>query len=299
MLASPDQPIQPIPPSVFDYVDYRQYLEDYFAYRRASDDKFSLRTFASKAGLPLSNSSLFSKVIAGKRNLTSDLQIKIARAIKLGSSEGQFFALLVRFNQSKSTEAREHLNRELAKFRKAKSRTMDRESEDYYASWHHAVVRAYFGINQRENNPAAIGRKLVPPITAAEVEASIKLMLGLGLITKTANGYALRDPNIAIERSRKSPVGKSRIMDMLRLAQEAFELAPAESREYSALTAYISKSGYEAIQEKIRLFREEVKAIISADTHEDRIYTLALQLFPNSRLPEWDSGLTKTSREQP
>jgi len=61
---------RPTPPSVFEYLDYRRYLADYFTARRISDANFSLRAFALKAGLPLSNSSFFSKVIAGKRNLT-------------------------------------------------------------------------------------------------------------------------------------------------------------------------------------------------------------------------------------
>ena len=51
------------------------------------DANFSLRAFALKAGLPLSNSSFFSKVIAGKRNLTLDLQFRIAKALKVDHAQ--------------------------------------------------------------------------------------------------------------------------------------------------------------------------------------------------------------------
>lgn len=281
------------PPSVFDYLEYRRYLADYFTSRRITDENFSLRAFALKAGMPLSNSSFFSKVIAGKRNLSQDLRFKLAKALKLAPSEIKYFELLVQFDQSKEGEGKRHLYAELAKYGKSKARIIDKEGFDYYSKWQNSIVRAFFGINQKENNAAAIGRRVFPQIPAKDVEAAIGLLLSLGLISKTANGYALREPNIAAERENKDFVGKLRILEMLRLAQEVFNHVPPASREYSAMTVYISEKGYQAIKDKIRVFREELKSLVDADRDEDRIYTLGMQLFPNSRLQEWDSGSGK------
>ncbi len=274
-------------PSVFDYLDYRRFLGDYFFTRKMLEAKFSLRAFAAKSGLPLSNSSFFSKVIAGNRNLTLDMQFKFAKAMKLGPSEIPYFGLLVRFNQSKDPEAKKHLYSELAKYTRSKARIIAKDGYEYYSKWNHSIVRAYFGINSKENNPSAIGRKVFPNISASEVEESIKLLLELGLISKTANGYTLRETNIATERENKDFVGKVRIFEMLRLAQDVFNNVPAAHREFNAMTVFISKQGYSALQEKIQAFREEVKALVGADKDEDRIYTLAMQFFPNSVLPEW------------
>lgn len=225
-------------------------------------------------------------MISGSRNLTVDVQYKIAKALKLSVSETQYFGVLVRYCQSKSSEAKDQLFRELAKYRKSKARIISKEGYDYYANWRNAVIRAYFGIHQKEKHPAIIGNSLFPPIAAPEVETSIRLLTQLGLITKTANGYTLRDTNIATERENKEYVGKLRIHEMLKLAQDAFPHLPAEHREYSAMTVFISKQGFQAIQEKIRAFREEVKSLVSNDHGEDRIYSLALQFFPNSQFPD-------------
>lgn len=276
-------------PSVFEYLDYRRYLADYFFLRRMVEPKFSLRAFSAKAGLPLSNSSFFSKVIAGKRNLTLDLQFKIAKAMKLGPSEIPYFGLLVRFNQSKDPESKNHLYSELAKYSRSKARIIAKDGYEYYSKWHHSVIRAFFGINHKEKNPSAIGRKIFPQVPTRDVEEAIRLLLELGLISKTANGYALREANIATERENKDFVGKVRILEMLRLAQEVFSHVPARDREFSAMTVFISKAGYENLQEKIRAFREEVKTMVAADKDEDRIYSLCMQLFPNNILPEWES----------
>ncbi len=273
--------------SVFDYLDYRRYLEDYFTTQRMTHERFSIRNFTLEAGLPVSNSSFFSKVIAGKRNLTLDLQYKIAKALKLNASEMQYFGVLVRHNQSKDAGSRNHLYQELSTYRKSKARVITQEGYDYYSHWQYSILRAFFGIHPKENHATAIGKKIFPQISAREVEDGIKLLLQLGLIGKTANGYALRDANIATERENKDYVGKLRILEMLKLAQEVFPHVPAEDREFNNMTVYISKKGYAAMKEKIRIFREELKSLVASDQGEDRIYTLGMQFFPNLVLPEW------------
>jgi uncharacterized protein (TIGR02147 family) len=280
-------PATPSLPSLFDYTDYRRFLGDWFEARRQTDSGFSLRAFALKAGLPISNSSFFSKVIAGKRNLTLDLQFRIAKALKLSAPEIKHFSLMVQMAQSKDPEGKRHLYAELAGHAKSKARVLGSEAHDFYSGWQNAIVRAYFGLDQKENNPANIGRKVFPPIPSAKVADSIRLLLDLGLISKTANGYAVREKNIAADHMGKDSVGRLRIQEMLRLAAEVFPRLPAADRDFSAMTIYVGKQGFQAIKERIRVFREEVKSLVEADKSEDRIYTLAMQLFPNTRLPEW------------
>jgi uncharacterized protein (TIGR02147 family) len=277
-------------PSIYEYLDYRRYLADWFEARRRTESGFSLRAFARKAGLPLSNSSFFSKVIAGKRNLTLDLQFRIAKALKLNPVEIKYFSLMVQMDQSKDPEGKRHLFAELAGHSKAKARVLGAEAHQYYSRWQNASVRAYFGLDQKENNPVAIGRKVFPPLPPSKVEDSIRLLLSLGLISKTANGYSLRDRNIALDPESKDSAGRLRILEMLKLASEVFPHVPAQDRDFSAMTVYVSRQGYLQIREKIRAFREEVKAVVVADKAEDRIYTLAMQFFPNSHLPEWPQG---------
>lgn len=274
-------------PSIYDYIDFRRYIGDYLFFRRNQDLKFSIRVFTKTCGLPLSNSSFFSKVISGKRNITIDLQFKIAKAMKLDSNGIAYFTLLVRFGQSKDPESKNQLYSELGKYVKSKAKIITKDGYTYYSKWQNAILRAYFGINQNEKNSATIGMKIFPQIPAKEVDTAVGLLLDLGLIAKTANGYTLQSKNIATERENQDFVGKIRIFEMLKLAQEVFNHIPPKDRDFSAMTIFISQNGFQAIQEKIHLFREELKAIIASDKNEDRIYTLGIQLFPNSVLPNW------------
>ena len=274
-------------PSVYDYLDYRRFLGDYFSSRRIDDPKFSLRSFTRKAGLPISNSSFFSKVIAGSRNLTLDLRFKLVKALKLPPAETKYFELLVQFNQSKDLEGKQHFYAELARYRKSKARIIDKEGFEYYSQWHHSIIRAFFGLNQKESHPAAIGAAIFPKLGPKEVEDSIRILLRLNLITRTANGYALKDKHISTARENKDFVGKVRIPALIDLSRDVFNHVPPANREYGTVTMFISKQGYLNIQERIKAFRQELKALVDSDQNEDRIYTFNFQLFPNSHLPEW------------
>ncbi len=280
-------PPTPELPSVYDFLDYRQFLSDWFQARRRMDSGFSLRAFALKVGLPLSNSSFFSKVIAGKRNLTLDQQFRVGKALKLTPAEIKYFSLMVQMDQSKDPESKQHLYAELAGTSRSKARVLGAEAYEFYSKWHHASIRAFFGIDQKENNPAAIGKRIFPQVPPGKVEESIRLLLSLGLITRTANGFALRERSIAADAESREPVGRMRVLEMLKLASEVFPQVPAADRDFSTMTLYLGKQGYRALREKIRAFREEVKSLAESDKDEDRIYTLAMQFFPNLQLPEW------------
>src|SRR5258706_5972124 len=90
-----------IAPQILQYLDYRDFLRDYYAHRKVVDGDFSQRNFAREAGLPASCSSLLPAVIKGRRQLSQNLRIKFGKAMRLGEREYRYFDLLVQFNQAK------------------------------------------------------------------------------------------------------------------------------------------------------------------------------------------------------
>lgn len=89
-------------PQVFNYLDYRLYLSDTYSYYKETTTYFSYRYFSSKAGI---NSSSFLKlVIEGKRGLTDETCEKFIHALRLWGKEGDFFRILVKYNQAKTPQ---------------------------------------------------------------------------------------------------------------------------------------------------------------------------------------------------
>src|SRR4051812_13730086 len=140
-------------PNLFHFMDFKEYLKAYFEYCKISDSGFSMRTFLGKISHSLSSSGVLSAVIAGKRSLSSDFRIKLAKMMSLKEKESRYFQLLVQFNQSKSLEERNHLFRELSRFRESKAKRISQGQYGFYSKWYYLVVWCYFGMVRDQKNP--------------------------------------------------------------------------------------------------------------------------------------------------
>ena len=273
-------------PQILQYLDYRDYLRDYYAHRKSVDGDFSQRTFAREAALPASCSSLLPAVIKGRRQLSQNLRVKFGKAMRLGEREYRYFDLLVQFNQAKGMTEKNFFFAQLAKFRSSRAQIVGETQYRFFSKWYYSAVWNYFGIDQKTRHPGVIAANILPPITPTQAEEAVKLLLELGLIKKTASGYAVAERHIYTEKNVQAMAARQHIQELMAMAAEVFPTLPADQRQYNALMFSISKDGFSAIKDRIRSFQEELREIIDRDQKEDRVYTLTLQLFPNTKVPE-------------
>jgi uncharacterized protein (TIGR02147 family) len=149
----------------------------------------------------------------------------------------------------------------------------------------------------RERNPAVIAARLFPEVTTEQVEDAIRLLLNLELIKKTANGYAVTEKHISTPKDVQARAAREHMLELIRMSQETLVQTPPELRQYNALMFTVSAEGFTTVKERIRSFLEELREILDRDQSEDRIYSLTLQLFPNSRLPEPATGPGASKRK--
>jgi uncharacterized protein (TIGR02147 family) len=273
-------------PQLLHYLDYRDFLRDYCAHRKTVDAEFSQRTFAREAGLPPSSSSLLPAVLNGRRGLSRNLILKFGKAMRLGERESKYFEFLVHFNQAKGMTEKNHFFAQLAKFRSSRARIVGETQYRFFSKWYYSAVWNYFGIDQKQRHPGIIAANIFPPITPTQAEEAIKLLLELGLIKKTASGYAVAERHLYTEKNVQAMAARQHIQELGGMAMQVFPALPAELRQYNALMFSVSKDGFQAVKDRIRSFQEELREIIDRDNGEDRVYTLTMQLFPNSKVPE-------------
>jgi uncharacterized protein (TIGR02147 family) len=283
-------------PRLLQYLDYRAFLNDYCAWRREADPAFSQRVFAKEAGLPGSSSSLLPAVLKGRRNLSQTLRVKFSRALKLPEREASYFDLLVQFNQAKGMTEKNFFFAQLSKFRASRAHVLRENQFEYFSKWYYSAVRNFFSMETRERNPAAIAARLFPEVTSAQVEDAIRLLLNLELIKKTANGYAVTEKHISTPKDVQARAAREHLLELTRMSMELLDKTPPELRQYNALMFTVSPQGFAAVKERVRSFLEELREILDRDQGEDRVYSLTLQLFPNSRLPEVNDAGTPGGR---
>jgi uncharacterized protein (TIGR02147 family) len=283
-MSNPDD--KPDCPQVLGYLDFREYLNDFWEWRKASDKRFSQRMFARQLGLPLSSSSLLPAILKGRRNLSPALRIKFAKALALNEKQSRYFDLLVQFNQAKDMAEKNHFFSQLSRFRQSRAHIIKDDQLDLFSRWHHTAVWHTLGMDHSQPHPGVLASRLFPPVTAGQVEEALALLMRLGLIRKMANGYAPTEKHVFTPPDVKAKAACEHIRELTRMSMEVMEQVPPENRQYNALMFSVSPEGFRTVKDRVRGFMEELRDIVDRDSEEDRIYTLTLQLFPNSRLPE-------------
>jgi uncharacterized protein (TIGR02147 family) len=273
------------PPRIFVYLDYRAFLEDFFAFRKSRDPEFSLRAFARLPELALSSSSFISAVLKGRKNLSQNLRLRFGRAMGLEQAEMEYFELLIQFNQSKSADEKSHYQAQLSRLHGSPARVLNETHLGFYARWYYSVVWHYFGLHQDHNSPARIAKSIFPPLSPHQVEEAIRALLEMKLIKKLANGYAVNDRHLVTGKAFRGGPAREHNREFMRLALENLDRIPAADRRFNVTSFSVSRRGCERIKERIDALRAEVRELAESDesgAQGDRIYALALQLFPCS-----------------
>ena len=134
-----------------------------------------------------------------------------------------------------------------------------------------------------------IARRIYPPITPAQVEEAIQVLLALKLIKKMANGYGITDQHLATEADFRGFAAKHYNLQFIQMAQHMLDAVDARYRQYNTMVFSTSEKGFETIRERIVSFLEELKEIVDREKETDRVCTFTLQMYPNTRIPPADS----------
>lgn len=266
--------------SVFLYMDYRDFLKDWFHLTKGKHPQFSLRAFAQKAGFRSHN--FFKMVMLGQRNLAGESVRKITRALRLDRHEADYFAALIAYNQETENTLRQKLYETLLQAQEIHHvRTLVQDQYQYYAAWYHTAVRELVSHPEFRGDPQWIARRLSPAITPAQARESLDLLQKLGLIERNREG-GLRQTDKLLTTGPE--VHSRRIAQyhwsLLDLAKSAIDRFPRNNRDISCLTLGISLEMIPVLKRRIQLFREEVMRLISTDQKTDTVIQLNLQLFP-------------------
>lgn len=266
--------------NLFEYLDYRQFLLDYYAAQKQSRAGFSLRRFSEKAGFTSSN--FLKLVMDGDRNLTEKSLVKFCDALGFNKQEREFFANLVRYNQADSHDDKNLYYKKLLQSKSFSSvKPMEREQYEYYSTWYHAVVRELITSSHFRGEPQKLIAKIHPSISLKELEKSIELLEKLGFIKKNDQDHWEMSQTIVTTGSEpKALVITNYHKDFLALAGTQIEKIPGNMRDISTITLGVDRSMIPELKKRIQNFRSEILKLVSTQTNADEVVVLAMQLLP-------------------
>jgi uncharacterized protein (TIGR02147 family) len=271
-------------PFIFDYTDYRKFLEDYYTEQKANRRRFSYQKFADKAGF--NTKTFLFKVIHGEKALSKRSIPHVAKAMRLKKRETAYFDALVNFNDAKNSLVREHcFNRMRAYMRRGPAKVLRESRFSYFSKWWHPVIRELVTRRNFKNDFKALAKATLPVLRPKQAKDSVKLLLSLGLIKKGKGGrYRKSEGVVATGDPVQFFAGEKRNKDALALSSEALDRVPQKARAISGTVMFISKRSVDAVKKEILDFRKRLLSLAARDRAPDRAYLGQVSFFPISKV---------------
>ena len=269
---------------IFEYLDYREFLRDYYQSKKAANPAFSLRAFSDKIGFKAKD--FISRVMQGDKNLSTQSIQKIVTGLKFGKREASFFEDLVWFNQAETMDEKNswfqkmHNELKIVRFTEGQHQLAFYQYQ-VYSHWRHLVVRSLIGMYGFHGDFTSLAKSVHPTITIEEAKESVELLEKCNLVKKNEDGsYELVNKDITTGDRTSKIALRGFHQHCLALGAESIDRDPPTMRNISGLTLGISQAGYEKIVERMSAFRKEIAQIANEDKDADKVYQMQLLLFP-------------------
>jgi uncharacterized protein (TIGR02147 family) len=268
--------------SVFNFIDYRIFLKEYYRYQKQERKGFSHRLMAGRLGF--SSPNFLKLVMDGRRNISPESLKKIIRGFGLSKQESEYFSYLVFFAQARNSVDKNFFFG-LITARRARKNIVSvlPEQFEYFSEWYHPVVRELIEGKRNPLDYAAISRNVGNKISKARLRKSVEMLVRLGLIKIDPEGWLrFSAPLLNTDNELNSFAIRRYHRQILAIAQQAIDEIPPLQREMSQVTIKISPHGFLRIKRRLQEFREELLQIASEDSGVDTVYHANFQLYPIS-----------------
>jgi uncharacterized protein (TIGR02147 family) len=267
---------------IFNYLDYREFLSDYYHGKKREDKKFSQRYFSMKLGVK--SSGFFSDVLIGRRNLNQKNVIQFCRALELNREESEYFENLVNFNQARALIEKKHWLQRMLSCKKVNTKILNKDEFEYFSKWYYTAIREMLFYKKVRDDHKQIASELIPSLRPGEVKEALDLLERLGMIEKDKDGlFKQRDSLISTGSRIRSVHVANFQLQTLQMAISALDAIAPEMRDFSTLTLSVSQEGLKQIKDVLAESRKTIMKIAKNDSNEDRVYQLNFQLFPLTR----------------
>ncbi len=268
--------------NLFEYEDYRNFLNDFFAEQKRLKKIFSHRFFAQKAGF--SSSSTVLKVIKGKTNLTEDSIKKIIKGIGFDAFSARYFKSLVKYNQAKDRAEKEKNFSVLDGLRKrTEYYQINKNQMAYFENWYYPVIREVVQYSDWNNDYKKLAQLIIPPITPEQAKEAVETLLKINILQRDKEGQISQTDTILTAVNIPPLYKKKQRREILEKGIEASENMSREERHISYTTIGVSEKTYEEIERYINLVRANILDMAARDGAADKVHQLVFELFPLSK----------------
>ncbi len=279
--------------SIYDYIDYTRYLNEWFEAKKELNPRFSHKVLADKIGLK--SSSYITMILNHTRKIPRKQILSFAKALSLTSKETKYFEAIVMYKESKTFDEKSYYWDIAQNLRPlTKPIILEKKKFQYFNDWYIPVLREVVTYFDFKNNFELLGKQLTPAITKKEAENAFNLLLDLNLIkqvvaTKKEGSltikshktfYELTDTLLITPKEERMLAVHNFQKKTLDLAKNALENMDTTQRNIQNTTIGTSAQGVFELNKLIEDFQGKVLQIAENNPVAEGVYHINIQLYP-------------------
>jgi uncharacterized protein (TIGR02147 family) len=269
-------------PDIFEYLDYKEYLQELFKYTKTSKKALSQRYISSKVGS--SSVGWFGDIIKGRRRLMGEYIPKLAFVFELKPREEEYLDLLCQFANAENHLSRDRIYNRILYNTKCKPEVLSYESLEYFKYWWHAAIREIIVAEGFNGNAKTLAKRLIPSVSLEEVEASILLQEKLGFLKKVAGGcFEAAQAHLTKDNSTAAVHFYNYFKSNAQVGLLALDNFPKEERDFSSLTLTLDEEQFEEVRNEVTILRDKIRNLSQKQTKKGRVFQCLFQVFPLSQ----------------
>jgi uncharacterized protein (TIGR02147 family) len=269
--------------SLFDYSDYRGYLENLLT--RFPGRKRPLSRSQLSKLLGYRSPRLVSMVVQGTRIPSREFILKLAEAAQFSALEFQYFELLViKASLARKKKPVDEIERRLGLLRGRVFRTRKMELHDFLhiSEWYHHPIQQLVATPGFRESPEWIAKKLRGKISATQAKKALERLLDIGILERDPETQRLRYASydqLDFTPDVPSKAGRAYHAQMLARATESLDDCLRSDRVIDAYTVRFAPEHIALARDMILEFtRDFVKRIPYENSNE--VYQLGAFFFP-------------------
>ncbi len=228
--------------SIYEYIDYREYLNDWFDAKKSENKRFSHRMFSRL--MDQKSPSFLKDIVHGRRNLTQEQQERCYKVLKLNAEERRYFNDMVLLDHSDDPNERDRSFERIAAARRLNgARKIEGESYRYLSRWYCPAIRELGQRPDFKATPEWVIEHLRPKISKKEAKEALQILKDLEILTVNNDGsHEFSEGSITTPMQVSGLAVHNYHQEMLKLAREGVSRFEPEDRHYIAVTVSIPES---------------------------------------------------------
>jgi uncharacterized protein (TIGR02147 family) len=258
--------------------NYIQILTDYWNEKKKINSSFSMRSFARFLDC---SPSVLSLVLNGKRTLTTARAMEFSSKLKLEEKETDLFLKAVTKDEFYRLNETERKSRSLQK-----ELDYDQLKLDHFKvinDWYHFGILNLCLLENFKSNTSWIADSL--GITMMEAGEAVNRLQRLGLLSEREGRLYRTEKSLETSSDIPSSAIRSFHKQNIKRAEATLEEVPIDQRDITSIMMPVDKSKLVEAKKMIKNFRLELAAFLRTGEAKDQVYSLNIQLFPQSREP--------------